>query len=52
MLLQGEVTERTDKHWKDFKNVVWEVNDDELGFERVLLNVLLGHVAVRENADL
>lgn len=24
----------------------------ELGFERFLLNVLLGHVAVSENADL
>lgn len=52
VLLQVEVTERTNKNWKDLKTAVWEVNDDELGLEHVLLNMPSGHTAAGEKADL
>lgn len=51
VLLQVEVTERTNKNWKDSKTAVWEVNDDELGLEHVLLNMPSGHTAAGEKAD-
>ena len=52
VLLQVEVTERTNKNCKDLKTAAWEVNDDELGLEHVLLNMPSGHTAASEKADL
>lgn len=52
MILQGETKERTNKNWKDLKNAVWKVNDDELGLECVLLNMLSLHAPASEKAHL